>query len=38
MFMSAQNARGPEEHEKMRHWSGALPAKEQRKAIHEPAR
>ena len=24
--MSAQDARGPEEHEKTRHWSGALPA------------
>src|ERR1044072_9876597 len=26
MIMSAQDARGPEEHEKTRHWSGAPPA------------
>src|SRR5262249_9285712 len=26
MIMSAQDARGPQEHEKTRHWSGAPPA------------
>src|SRR6185312_10548366 len=28
MIMSAQDARGPYEHEKTRHWSGAAPAKD----------
>jgi hypothetical protein len=27
MIMSRQDAGGPKEHEKTRHWSGLLPAK-----------